>query len=447
MAFALSPNQIAVIQSRDPGFQAPLSGGIRADDPYAAAAGWADNTQAQADPALLAMLRGGSSLPSMGTTQTGPAVPLTGLAGSEQAMMQYLQQAMQQMNQANQQSGQQMQQGFQQALGQLQQGMQGSEQVQREQAQAAMGQIQNPVNIGTGGAEAYLNPLVNPGQSASQQQAALSGAMGPQAQQAAMQAFQSSPEQAYLREQQERAVMRNAAATGGLNSGNVLMELQRQAAGIASQDFGNAFNRLGTVADRGANAAGAMSGILSGAARDSAGINASRDMARAELQSGLGQSIGGQRFGAGQLGAEGAFTLGQNLGQNTFRTGGANADMTFGTGTNLAAGRTRAGEQMAGQYAQTAQQLAQLQSALGGGTADLIGQNTGNLANLLTGQGMNQQQIQQVLATLLANISTGSASQFAGVPGIPQVGQNPGILGGIGQAAAGSAAFKKEFGL
>ena len=41
------------------------------------------------------------------------------------------------------------------------------------------------------------------------------------------------------------------------------------------------------------------------------------------------------------------------------------------------------------------------------------------------------------MAALLANIATGSASQVAGLPSLPGVQQNPGSLGGIGQAAGG----------
>jgi hypothetical protein len=444
MAFPVSDSMIAAIMQRDPTYVPPTVAKMDMNDPYVQKLGWTDGAAAWQGSPL------SGQLPMMGTTPVGQAVqmntPQTGLMGSEQALMQYFQQAMNQLNQSNTQSAQQMQQGFQQALGQIQQGLQGSEAVMREQNAAAMGQIQNPVTVGTGGAEGILAPLIAPGAQANRQQAALSGALGPEEQARAMQAFQNSPGQQYLREQAERSVLRNASATGNLGSGNVLMELQRQGAGLAAQDFDNAFNRLGQVSDRGANAMGALSGITSGAARETAGINASRDMARAELSSGLGNILGGQRFDAGRAGAEGAFTLGQNLGQNTLQTGRLGADLSYGTGMNLAAGRTRAGEQMAGQYAGTAQQIANLQNQLGAGTADLIGSNTGNLAQLLAAQGGNEQQMQQLLATLLANIATGSGTQIAGLPGIPGVQNQPGILGGLGQLAQGAAAAKTAWG-
>ena len=75
--------------------------------------------------------------------------------------------------------------------------------------------------------------------------------LGADAQAQAYAQFQESPGQAYLREQAERSLVANSAATGGLAGGNVLKELQGQAVGLAAQDFQNQFDRRGTVADRG----------------------------------------------------------------------------------------------------------------------------------------------------------------------------------------------------
>lgn len=100
-----------------------------------------------------------------------------------------------------------------------------------------------------------LGPSVEAGDLARQQQLALLGLSGPEAQAAAMQSFQESPGQQFMREQQERALLRNSAAIGGLGGGNVRSALQQQAAGFAQQDFGNQFNRLAGLSGSGQAAA------------------------------------------------------------------------------------------------------------------------------------------------------------------------------------------------
>lgn len=233
-------------------------------------------------------------------------------------------------------------------------------------------------------AKASLSGYAQQGTGASQYQANLTGANGPEAQAQAFAQYQESPEQAYLREQSERAITRNAAATGGLGGGNVLKELQRNATGLAAQDFQNSFNRLNTVADRGFNAAQGVSAI----------------------DAGMGDRIGGMRYGAG----------------NTL------ADMSYGLGQALAGGRTRASELMAQNYGQTAQGMAGIQQQFGNDLSSVTGQGASNLANLLSGGGQAANQNYQQLAALLANIATGQGSQVAGLPGVPGTQQSDGMI-------------------
>jgi len=313
---------------------------------------WQDNPQE---------LRGAiSQNPSMfapaGLARDGNTEAPTGLKGSEQAMYGGLLGGMEQLNK----------------------GVAGAEGAYNQFGEAAKGSLAGYSQQGTG---------------ASNLQANMTGANGPEAQAAAYAQYQESPEQAYLREQSERAITRNAAATGGLGGGNVLKELQRNATGLAMQDINNSFNRLNTVGDRGFNAAQGISGI----------------------DAGMGDRIGNMRFGAG----------------NTL------ADMSFGTGQALAGGRTRAGELMAQNYGQTAQGMAGIQQQFGNDLSGITGQGAGNLANLLSGAGQSGNQNYQQLAALLANIATGSGSTVAGLPGIPGTQQNQGMLGGLGQLAGG----------
>lgn len=262
------------------------------------------------------------------------------------------------------------------AQGAPQVGVAGAEQALRSGLGGALGILESSGDMSA------LQSFVSPGQQANQQQAALSGALGQQAQQQAFQQFTESPGQAYLRERGEQAVLRNAAATGGLGGGRVLQELQRQGMGMAAQDLDAQFNRLGQVSSAGLQAAGQ---------RDAAQQQAAMEAAR----------------------------------------------MTYGTGEALAGGRTRAGEQIAGNIGQTSAGLQQLLAQQGAGLADITGQGAGNLAGLLTAYAQAQSTGQSDLAALLANIATGSASQRVGLPALPGMQQTQGMAGGIGSLLGG----------
>jgi hypothetical protein len=81
-----------------------------------------------------------------------------------------------------------------------------------------------------------LTPYTEAGRGALTEQQALLGLSGQGAQQEAYARFTESPGQAFLRERQERALLRNAAAIGGLGGGNVRTALQEQAFGRAQYD-------------------------------------------------------------------------------------------------------------------------------------------------------------------------------------------------------------------
>lgn len=94
-------------------------------------------------------------------------------------------------------------------------------------------------------------PFRQAGLGALEQQQALLGLSGQEAQQQALAGFQDSPGQQFIRQRQERALLRNQAAIGGLGGGNVRTALQQQAAGFAQQDFQNQLARLGGIAGQG----------------------------------------------------------------------------------------------------------------------------------------------------------------------------------------------------
>lgn len=94
-------------------------------------------------------------------------------------------------------------------------------------------------------------PFREAGVGALGQQQALLGLSGQEAQQAAFTGLEESPGQRFIRDRQERALLRNASATGGLGGGNVQTALQQQAVGFAQQDIQNQFGRLGQLSGQG----------------------------------------------------------------------------------------------------------------------------------------------------------------------------------------------------
>ena len=129
----------------------------------------------------------------------------------------------------------QAQRGISAGIGELQLG----QEQQLEAIQSGIGAGVGALNAGQGQGLAAIQSAIQQGvdpfqsflgagQDAQGVQAALSGALGAEAQAQAFANFQDSPGQAFLQERGERAVTRNASATGGLGGGRVLQELQRK---------------------------------------------------------------------------------------------------------------------------------------------------------------------------------------------------------------------------
>lgn len=101
--------------------------------------------------------------------------------------------------------------------------------------------------------QARLEPFTAESIPAFQLQAALSGAQGREAQGIAFRQFEESPATQFLRTEGLRL------SSPGV-SGERLSELGRFSQGLALQDFGNQFNRLGAVAGSGQVAASSLAG-------------------------------------------------------------------------------------------------------------------------------------------------------------------------------------------
>lgn len=157
------------------------------------------------------------------------------------------------------------------------------------------------VNAGTEAATNQLAPYAASGVQANDKLAALQGLLGPEAQQQAFSQFSESPQQAYLREQGERAVVGNASAIGGLGGGNVRRELLRQGIGLAAQDYGNYSGRLENTRANGLGASTNTADLLSQEGRDIAGIEGKYGESVSRLEDNAGTNLSASRLANSQL--------------------------------------------------------------------------------------------------------------------------------------------------
>ena len=231
-----------------------------------------------------------------------------------------------------------------------------------------------------------INPYAIAGQDALRTQRALAGLDGQEAFDAA---YQESPQMKFLREQGERAALRNAAATGGLGGGNVLKELTRYNTCLASQDLQNQIANINQLSGR--------------------GFNAATQMANMNLNTGLPA---------------------------------ANAINTLGI--NLATGRTDAATKLANQYGDASNRLANILGAQGLNISNLVGNTASSINNARNNAAINESRAQENLGVNQANIQTGIGNQLAGLPMAPVVAPN--YQQGIGDAFNAASLSNDVFG-
>jgi len=442
---------------------------------------------------------GGGMNAGLNFAQQGSAGAMATLQGTRQDVLNQQNQAQNALNQSGTFSQIAARQGTNQGLGMINQGQQFANQSNAMGQNSLMqglsdanqqlnnanqmlglraGQGMNALNQGYGQARGDLQGFAQGGAQAQQQQAALSGAMGPQAQQMAMNATLNSPEFEFLREQGNRAVMANAAATGGLGGGEVQRELARFGQGLAAQQFGAAFDRLGGVANRGLEAGGQMAQLgaqqgqtgasllqqLGGQQADifgrqgqnimSTGMNsANLDQATGQLQANLAQQGAGIAQQGGQLQANLAQSTGQQqsgLAQNisgqlanlggqagyVMQQGGqfgANLLMT-GAG-QLAQGRQQAGRDLAEMLAGQSGAQSGLVNQQGQQVAGQVDQVTNNLANFLQNSGAMTANDQIRMAELLQALATQSAAGGSAAIGNAGNAQANAALAGAGNTS------------
>lgn len=113
-------------------------------------------------------------------------------------------------------------------------------------------------------AQQYLQPYISQGQQASGTISSLMGLSGTDAQQKAYEAFKSDPSYQYQVSQANQALERGALAKGNLFSGNFMQASNQANQQLASQSFGDYYNRLLGVANQGYSASTGMAGNLTG---------------------------------------------------------------------------------------------------------------------------------------------------------------------------------------
>lgn len=159
-------------------------------------------------------------------------------------------------------------QGAGQAIGAIGQGREGSLNTLLSGPQSALGAIDQA----TSEAQGYFSPYAEAGTGAVREISDLQGLNGPEAQEAARSRFQTDPGYQFRVSEALGAVDRSATARGGLYSGGTLKALQDRASNLASDEYGNYYNRTAGIASQGAQVAGQQANLAAGAGQSRANI-------------------------------------------------------------------------------------------------------------------------------------------------------------------------------
>lgn len=167
---------------------------------------------------------------------------------------------------------------------------------QQAGAEAGIAEQRRQFDITTG----LQRPIFEAGDVARQELLASLGLAGPEAEAGFFERFKETRGQQFLRQQQEKSLLRSGAAIGGLGGGNIRTALQQQAEGRAAGRLGEFQNRLAGIAGAGQTAASQTGQFGQATAGNIAQLQASAGQARASGILGQGQAI--------QQGLGGAFT-------------------------------------------------------------------------------------------------------------------------------------------
>lgn len=113
--------------------------------------------------------------------------------------------------------------------------------------------------------------------------------------------FKSSPDYQYALSQMQQGIERGAAARGSLYSGGTNIDLANALNGIASQNYGNYYDRLSRMAGQGQSTAGNLGGLGMGMANQIGNNLQDAGRARASAYSAIGDTNSQLAAGVGGL--------------------------------------------------------------------------------------------------------------------------------------------------
>ena len=191
---------------------------------------------------------------------------------------------------------------------------------QRSQFEAMQRVLKPYVDVGSP-ALRQLSSYSDVAQPALNEQQALNGMFGAEAQQQAINRIEQSPLYMEQVRQGENAILQNASATGGLRGGNIQAALAQFRPAVLSQMIEDKYTKLGGMATFGGNAAQnlATMGQASAAGVGAAGMNMASNIgnaltntgqAQAQAQLAKGQAWGNVAGAVGYLGGQGLQGIG-----------------------------------------------------------------------------------------------------------------------------------------
>lgn len=167
-----------------------------------------------------------------------------------------------------------------------------------------------------------MSPYVTAGKGAMEQQQAILGLQGAEAQQAAYAGIQQSPEFLAMQQQGENALLQQASATGGLRGGNIQGALAQFRPGLLNQLVQQRYANLGGITSLGQASAAGQAGAGMQSAGAIANLLAQQGAAQAGgimAKGGLQRNVFGDLLGIAQVGAK--FVPGGGQGQQITPTG------------------------------------------------------------------------------------------------------------------------------
>jgi len=290
-------------------------------------------------------------------------------------------------------------------------------------------------------AEAMYNPYREAGANALGMQQALSGALG---QEAFNQAYNESPQMAFLREQGMRANLAGAGATGGLGGGNVQKELQRFGQGLASQGLQQQINNLGMLSGQGLSATGSAAGTATAGGSNLANLAATRGQAGQQSYENRGSNLSNIASNLGNQQLNANTNLGANLANNSMSTGQSLSQSINNRGINLANIESALGTQELNTNTGLGANLANMNISAGQTEMQALANAGINRANIASNLGGNLLNANTNLSNNQANIDiTGGQNRMAGITnaGMNRAnlasalgGQALGVSSGLGNA-------------